>query len=113
MHHIIRAGIERLKSGRWVVIFPEGTRVPPGQHKKYGIGGALLAEKSGFPVVPVAHNAGEFWGRRSFLKYPGVIQVRIGPAIETGNRRAAEINQEAEEWIEGQMALIGGASPEK
>ena len=113
LRHIIRAGIERLKSGRWVVIFPEGTRVPPGERKKYGIGGALLAEKSGFPVVPVAHNAGEFWGRRSFLKYPGVIQVRIGPVIETHGRRADEINKKAEEWIEGQMALISATSPDK
>ena len=106
LRQIIKKGTERLKSGCWVVIFPEGTRVPAGQRKKYGIGGALLAEKSGFPVVPVAHNAGEFWGRRSFLKYPGVIQVRIGPVIETQNRRADEINREAEEWIEEQMALI-------
>lgn len=103
LRQIIKKGTERLKSGRWVVIFPEGTRVAPGQHKKYSIGGALLAEKSGYPIVPVAHNAGEFWGRRSFLKYPGVIQVRIGPVIETHNRRADKINKEAEEWIEGQM----------
>lgn len=58
---IIKQGSQRLQSGRWVVIFPEGTRTAPGERKKYMVGGALLAEKSGYPVIPVAHNAGEFW----------------------------------------------------
>ncbi len=102
---LLRDGEERLKKGRWVVIFPEGTRVPPGQKGQYNSSGAILAHRVGCPVVPVAHNAGEFWARQAFLKYPGVIQLRIGPVIES-SQSIADIMQQAEEWIEGQMAEI-------
>ncbi|MET0028857.1 MAG: lysophospholipid acyltransferase family protein [Candidatus Thiodiazotropha sp.] len=97
---IIEQGIDRLKKGIKVFIFPEGTRVAPGERKRYGIGGAMLAEKSGYPVLPVAHNAGEFWRRRDIRKYPGVVDVRIGPLIQTQGRSAGDINQEVENWIE-------------
>ncbi|MCU7805019.1 MAG: 1-acyl-sn-glycerol-3-phosphate acyltransferase [Candidatus Thiodiazotropha sp. (ex Lucinoma annulata)] len=97
---IIEQGTQRLKSGRNVFVFPEGTRVAPGTKKRYGIGGALLAEKSGYPVLPVAHNAGVFWRRRDIRKYPGTIDVRIGPVINTQGLTASEINQAAENWIE-------------
>ena len=102
---LLRDGEERLKKGRWVVIFPEGTRVPPGQKGQYNSSGAILAHRVGCPVVPIAHNAGEFWARQAFLKYPGVIQLRIGPVIES-SQSIADIMQQAEEWIEGQMAEI-------
>ncbi|ORU90616.1 MAG: acyl-phosphate glycerol 3-phosphate acyltransferase [Cycloclasticus sp. symbiont of Poecilosclerida sp. M] len=104
---IIRQGTERLKSGRWVVIFPEGTRTAPGERRKYMVGGALLAKKSGFPVTPVAHNAGEFWRRKAFIKYPGTISVRIGPSLDSKTMSARELNKAAEEWIEGQMDELG------
>ncbi|HIL92031.1 MAG TPA: 1-acyl-sn-glycerol-3-phosphate acyltransferase [Cycloclasticus sp.] len=103
---IIKQGTERLESGRWVVIFPEGTRIAPGEKGKYMVGGALLAEKSGYPVIPVAHNAGEFWRRKAFIKYPGTIQVRIGEMIDSKSISARELNQKAEDWIEGQMQEI-------
>ncbi len=106
IYQLIEQGTERLKAGRWVVIFPEGTRIPAGQKGTYHKGGALLAEKSGFPVVPVAHNAGFYWPRRGFLKRPGVIKVVIGPPIETVGRKASEINRLAEQWIEAQMTRI-------
>ena len=64
--------------------------------RKFNIGGAMLAHKTGFPVIPVAHNAGDFWPRYSFFKYPGVIKVKIGPVIESKGRKAADINAEAE-----------------
>ena len=102
---LLRDGEERLKKGRWVVIFPEGTRVPPGQKGQYNASGAILAHRVGCPVVPIAHNAGEFWARQAFLKYPGVIQLRIGPVIDS-RQSIADIMQQAEEWIEGQMAEI-------
>ncbi len=95
-----------MESGRWVVIFPEGTRIAPGEKGKYMVGGALLAEKSGYPVIPVAHNAGEFWRRKAFIKYPGTIQVRIGEMIDSKSISARELNQKAEDWIEGQMQEI-------
>ncbi len=106
MRQVISKGTERLKQGRLVIIFPEGTRVAPGERKRYGLGGALLAEKSGYPIVPIAHNAGVFWRRRGVRKYPGTIQVVIGPAIETKDRSAAEINTQVEEWIESTVAAL-------
>jgi 1-acyl-sn-glycerol-3-phosphate acyltransferase len=106
---VIDQGRQRLDAGIWVTIFPEGTRIAPGQKKRWGQGGAILAEHTGYPVVPVAHNAGEFWGRRSFIKRPGTIQVVIGPLIETRGRTAAEINQTVQEWMEITMAEISTA----
>jgi 1-acyl-sn-glycerol-3-phosphate acyltransferase len=106
IYQLIEQGTARLQAGRWVVIFPEGTRIPAGKKGTYHKGGALLAEKSGFPVVPVAHNAGYFWPRRKFMKRPGTIKVVIGPVIETKGRKASEINRLAEEWIEGQMPRL-------
>lgn len=108
---IIKQGTERLQSGRWVVIFPEGTRTAPGEKGKYMVGGALLAEKSGYPVIPVAHNAGEFWRRKAFIKYPGTIQVRIGEMIDSQSVSARELNQQAEMWIESQMDEISNKTP--
>lgn len=100
---LLKQGQERLAEGFWVIVFPEGTRTAPGETKKFNAGGALLAEKTGYPVIPMAHNAGRFWARYSFLKYPGVIKVKIGPAIPTAGRKAKEINQEAETWINQAM----------
>lgn len=103
---LLEQGIARLQEGLFVLIFPEGTRVAPGANKKFNAGGAMLAHKSGFPVIPLAHNAGEFWPRNSFLKYPGVIKVKIGPLISTQNKSTKEINAEAEEWITQAMDSI-------
>jgi 1-acyl-sn-glycerol-3-phosphate acyltransferase len=97
---IIEQGKQRLADGLWLVIFPEGTRVAPGEKKRYGIGGALLAEKTGYPVLPVAHNSGQFWPPNSFIKYPGTIQLIIGPVIDTRDKTYQEINSLVENWIE-------------
>lgn len=106
VRQMVSQGLERLKAGRWVVIYPEGTRVAPGQRVRYHPAGALLASRSGCPVVPVAHNAGSFWGRHRFIKRPGTIQVRIGPPIDPTGKKPKEINRLAEEWIEAQMKEI-------
>jgi len=103
LEQLLQQGRKKIEQGRWVVIFPEGTRIAPGQRGRYFPGGAMLAVKAGIPVVPVAHNAGSFWGRRSFIKYPGTIQVRIGVPIETKGRKARAVNEQAEEWIEQTM----------
>ncbi|MFQ5468684.1 MAG: lysophospholipid acyltransferase family protein [Gammaproteobacteria bacterium] len=108
LKQLVEQGIDRLKKGRWVVIFPEGTRMAPGKKGKYAPGGAMLAERSGYPVVPVAHNAGEFWRRKGFLKYPGTIKMCIGPAVDTHDKSASEINKAAETWIEAKMEEISG-----
>ncbi len=105
---LIEQGSERLQEGLFVLIFPEGTRVAPGAHAKFNAGGAMLAQKTGFPVIPLAHNAGEFWPRNSFLKYPGVIKVRIGPAITTVDKKSKDINAETEAWIHQAMDQISG-----
>lgn len=96
---LLEKGKLYLGQGLWVVVFPEGTRTAAGEVKKFSAGGAILAQQSGCPVIPVAHNAGVYWPRYSFLKYPGTIKVKIGPAIESKERNAADINAEAESWI--------------
>ncbi|MBW8906256.1 MAG: 1-acyl-sn-glycerol-3-phosphate acyltransferase [Betaproteobacteria bacterium] len=103
---VARRGRERLAQGFWVVIFPEGTRVRPGERRPYQLGGAWLAAAAGAPVVPVAHNAGLLWPRNAFLKRPGTVTVRIGPAIDAGSRDPKSINQLAEEWIEEQQKAL-------
>lgn len=106
VNQVVEQGIERLHAGLWILIFPEGTRVQPGRTRKYGISGALLASRSGAMLVPVAHNAGDFWPRRGLLKRPGTIRVVIGPPIVSAGRDPREINAEAQAWIEGRMREI-------
>jgi len=103
LREIARKGKERLDQGFWVVVFPEGTRVAPGERRKYQLGGAWLAAASAAPVVPVAHNAGLCWPRNAFIKRPGTITVRIGPAIESAGLDPQAINARAEQWIEEQQ----------
>ncbi len=78
---VVELGKQRLSAGRNVIVFPEGTRTAPGERRKYGMGGAVLAQHSGAAVIPIAHNAGVFWRRRGVKKFPGTIQVVVGPAI--------------------------------
>jgi 1-acyl-sn-glycerol-3-phosphate acyltransferase len=111
IRQIVAQGIERLERGLWVVVFPEGTRVAPGERRRYRVGGAVLAEQAAVPVVPVAHNAGRFWPRRGFVKYPGTIRVAVGSPIHTAGRSAAQINAMAEQWIESRVALLDAGEP--
>ena len=106
LRDIARRGRERLAQGFWVVIFPEGTRVRVGEKRDYQQGGAWLAAQCGVPVVPVAHNAGRLWPRNAFLKRPGHVTVRIGPAIPTSGRDAKQVSADAEAWIEGQQRTL-------
>jgi 1-acyl-sn-glycerol-3-phosphate acyltransferase len=107
---VIGQGQERLSQGLYVVIYPEGTRVLPGHEKRFGISGAALAKAAGRPVLPVAHNAGDFWPRRSFLKRPGTIRVVIGPPIDTTGISHHEITRQARDWIAATLERI---SPER
>jgi 1-acyl-sn-glycerol-3-phosphate acyltransferase len=100
VRQMIDQGRERLASGKWIVVFPEGTRMPPGQTRRYGVGGAAVASETGARVLPVAHNAGYFWPRRGLLKKAGTIRVVIGPPIEARGRDPREINEEAQRFIE-------------
>ena len=105
---MLAQGQDRLASGCWVVVFPEGTRVPPGVRRRFKRGGARLAVHTGRAVIPVAHNAGDCWPRNSFFKYPGTIRVVIGTPIETAGRTAPEVNRAAEQWIGDTVDRIRG-----
>ncbi len=96
---LVDQGVEKVRSGRSILIFPEGTRTPPGTKRKFKIGGALLAEKSGAPIIPVAHNSGSFWARKQFTKKPGTIKMVIGKEIITQGKTAEQINNEVYKWI--------------
>jgi 1-acyl-sn-glycerol-3-phosphate acyltransferase len=106
LKQIEEQGIERLKQGFWVIIFPEGTRMKPGTKGTYQPGGAWLAIHSDAIVLPVALNSGEFWGRKAFLKRPGTITVSIGRPIRPAGMKADELNASVETWIEQETARI-------
>lgn len=103
---IVEQGAMRLAQGMWISIFPEGTRIAPGKRGRYGIGGAYLAVKTGTSILPIAHNAGEVWGRYAFNKHSGTVKVVIGAPIDPRGRDAADVNAQVEEWIEGQMRRL-------
>ena len=99
-------GRKRLSEGKWILMFPEGTRTPVGSHKPYRKGGARLASATGATVVPIAHNAGRFWPRNSFMKYPGTVIFSIGSAIASAGKSGDQLHQEVEAWIEAEMRRI-------
>lgn len=103
---VIEKGKARIASGVSVCIFPEGTRMPPGETRRYGSSGAALAHEAGCPVVPVAHNAGDLWPKRGMAKQPGKIRFCIGPPIIPGAGKPKETNLLAQQWIEGKMNEI-------
>ena len=106
LKQILRQGGERLKQGFGVLVFPEGTRVKPGEAGRYGIGGAWLAAHTAAAVVPVAHNAGELWPKNAFLKYPGTITLSVGPPIATRGLKPEVVNEAARAWIEAEMERL-------
>ena len=103
---VINSGKERLKENKWIIIFPEGTRMPYKQTKKYGLSGALLAKGAGVPVLPISHNSGKYWKRRGLIKHPGKIVFSIGSPILTKGKTVEEINREAQTWIESEIRVF-------
>ena len=99
LDHIVNQGTIRIDEGRWLVVFPEGTRMPPGEPGRFQVGGAIVAARTGTPVLPVAHNAGLFWPRNGFLKYPGVVEVKIGKLVPSTGKKARDVNAQVESWI--------------
>jgi 1-acyl-sn-glycerol-3-phosphate acyltransferase len=97
---VVEQGKQRLAEGDWIIIFPEGTRMQPGETRKYGVSGALLASQTGRFIVPVAHDAGFYWPRRGLMKKPGTIRVIIGKPIAAAGRDPREVNEEAQTWVE-------------
>jgi 1-acyl-sn-glycerol-3-phosphate acyltransferase len=100
---VLAQGKARLEEGHWVMIFPEGTRVPAGETRRYGLSGALLAQEAGRLLVPVSHDAGDFWPRRGWVKKPGTVTVRIGPPVDPAGRDPREVNAEIQAWVEAQI----------
>ncbi|HEV3430576.1 MAG TPA: lysophospholipid acyltransferase family protein [Paraburkholderia sp.] len=103
---VIRQGKLRMAEGAWVIMFPEGTRIPVGKTGKYKTGGPRFAIETGAPVVPIAHNAGHVWPRNSFIKYAGIVTVSIGKPIDTTGLTPDEVNTRVETWIEAEMRRI-------
>jgi 1-acyl-sn-glycerol-3-phosphate acyltransferase len=106
---VLEKGKDRLNKGQWIIMFPEGTRIPVGQKGKYKGGGARLAVETGTEVVPIAMNAGECWPKNSFIKKPGVITVSIGKPIAPEGMNNIELMQRVENWIESEMRVISPA----
>ena len=96
---LIHESRKRMDEGRILMLFPEGTRVLPGEHKPFKVGGAIVSIKTGYAVLPVAHNAGEFWPRHSWIKWPGRVTVVIGEPIYPEGKKAEAIITEVEQWI--------------
>lgn len=111
LNQVIEQGKQRLQSGAMVVVFPEGTRIPPYAMGRFGIGGARLAVEATVPVIPVAHNAGTFWAKRGFMKQPGVIRMVIGPEISTEDTSANAVNQRVYDWMTATMTRLEGKTP--
>ena len=108
LRQMAEQGRERLKAGFYIVIFPEGTRVAPGQRRAYHPGGAWLTVKTGALALPVAHNAGEYWRRNAFIKRPGLITVSVGKPVSPEGLSASELNHRIEDWIESEMPKLHG-----
>jgi 1-acyl-sn-glycerol-3-phosphate acyltransferase len=109
VNQVVEQGKARLAEGLWIIVFPEGTRVVAGQKKKFGVSGALLATATGKLVVPLSHNAGNFWPRRGVVKEPGVVRVVIGEPIASEGKNPRQLNEEVRLAIEAGLARITGS----
>ncbi len=103
---VMRRARQRLADGLWIIIFPEGTRVAPGETGNYAPGGAMIAAAADCPIVPVTHNAGDYWPRRSASKNPGTITVVIGAPMDSRGQRARELTLRAKAWIEEETTKL-------
>ncbi len=110
VNQVVDQGKARLRDGQWIIIFPEGTRVVAGETRRFGVSGALLSIASGKSLVPVSHNAGQFWARRGILKKPGTVHVIIGKPIPPAGKEPRELNEEVRQAVEAGLARIASAS---
>ena len=100
---VVEQGQALLDRGVWVIMFPEGTRIPRGERGSYKTGGTRLAIATGAPVIPIAVTSAKCWPRKAFIKTPGVVDVSIGKPIPSVGRDAEELMREVETWIEAEM----------
>ena len=103
---VVAQGRELLARGVWVIMFPEGTRIPRGQRGTYKSGGTRLAVATGAPVIPIAVTSAKCWPRKALIKRAGVVDVSIGQPIETTGRDPEELMRQVEEWIESEMRRL-------
>lgn len=81
MTQVLDQGKQFLSQGIFVLIFPEGTRKPPGQLGRFSRGGAVLAKEADVPMIPISQNSGNYWINKKFIRYPGSVQVTIHPPV--------------------------------
>ena len=103
---VVAQGKRLMAQGVWVIMFPEGTRIPRGQQGVYKSGGARLASETGAPVVPVAVTSAKCWPRKAFIKKPGIVDISIGQPIPSAGRKPDELMREVERWIEAEMRRL-------
>jgi len=103
---VLRQGGLRLADGRRIIIFPEGTRSRPGEQLPYNVGGAMLACRTGVPVIPVCLNSGDCWPRGTLIKQPGTIHVVIGAPMDSTGTSAKVLNTLAQGWIEAERTRL-------
>ena len=109
-NNVVEQGKRLLAQGIWIIMFPEGTRIPRGQAGKYKSGGTRLAVATGAPVIPVAVSSAKVWPRKAFIKRPGVVDVVIGKPIPSVGRQPEELMREVQAWIEAEMRRIDPAA---
>lgn len=102
-NRVVAQGKDLLAQGIWIIMFPEGTRIPRGEKGSYKSGGTRLAIETGAPVIPIAVSSAKCWPRKAFVKFPGVVDVSIGAPIRSQGRQADELMREVELWIEAEM----------
>ena len=103
---VAQQGRELFAKGIWVIMFPEGTRIPRGQVGSYKSGASRLAIAAGVPIVPIAATSARCWPRKSFLLRPGVVDISIGKPIPSTGRESDELMREVERWIEAEMRRL-------
>ncbi|MGV8803845.1 MAG: lysophospholipid acyltransferase family protein [Polaromonas sp.] len=103
---VVEEGKRLMAQGTWVIMFPEGTRIPRGQKGVYKSGGTRLAIRVGVPVIPIAVTSAKCWPRKAFIKTPGVVDISIGKPISSDGRRPDELMAEVEAWIEAEMRRL-------
>jgi len=103
---VVQQGKDLLHKGIWVIMFPEGTRIPRGEAGVYKTGGTRLAIETGAPVIPIAVTSAKCWPRKAFVKHAGMVDVSIGAPIPTQGREPEELMQEVSRWIESEMRRL-------
>jgi 1-acyl-sn-glycerol-3-phosphate acyltransferase len=103
---VVTQGKRLMGEGVWVIMFPEGTRIPRGQVGQYKTGGTRLAIEAGVPVIPIAVTSAKCWPTKAFIKKPGVVDISIGKPIPSVGREPDELMQEVQAWIEAEMRRL-------